>query len=119
MTAPNTEKFRCEINEDPSKRTTHVTCYGRLVSGDTEGLRSAVGPLIVKGGRIVLDMSHVTQVDSMGLGALVSLKISSVHKGFGTLEYANLTPRIKDLLRITHLTEYLARPDTVNYGDQA
>ena len=113
------EAFHCEIeeiNDENQRPATIVHCHGRLVAGGTEGLRTAVHPLIAQGGRTIIDCAGVSYIDSMGLGALVALKVSSVHKGFGTLEFSNLSPRIKELLRITKLTEYLARPDTVNYG---
>ena len=116
------EGFHAEVKETQdaqSGRTVHVLCHGRLVAGDTEPLRTTVAPLIARGGRLVIDCSDITYIDSMGLGALVALKVSSVHKGFGTLEFTNLSPRIKELLRITKLTEYLSRPDTVNYGGGA
>lgn len=115
------EPLRCEITEVPAaqgKPTTRVLCHGRLVAGNTEPLRAAVQPLINRGGPVVIDCAGLQYVDSMGLGALVALKVSSVHKGFGTLEFVNLSPRIKELLRITKLTEYLGRPDTINYGGE-
>lgn len=114
------EVLHCEITEAPeghSKVTAYVKPKGRLVAGNTEPLKAAVQPFINRGGRVVIDCSELLYVDSMGLGALVALKVSSVHKGFGTLEFVNLSPRVKELLRITKLTEYLARPDTINYGD--
>ena len=113
------ELFHCEIEEridDQHRPTTVVHGNGRLVTGDTETIRAAVHSLIVRGGRTVVDCAGVTYIDSMGLGVLVALKVSSVHKGLGALEFTNLSPRIKELLRITKLTEYLARPDTINYG---
>ena len=120
MEVPAQEKFRCETTEstdDQGRMTSTVKCYGRFVAGNTDPLREAVVPLLSRGGRVVIDCSEVAYMDSMGLGAIVALKVSSVHKGSGTLEFVNLTPRIKELLRLTKLTEYLARPDTINYGD--
>ena len=114
------EQFRCEVTEstdDQGRTTSTVKCHGRFVAGSTEPLRAAVAPLLSRGGHVVIDCSGVASMDSMGLGAIVALKVSSVHKGNGTLEFVNLTPRIKELLRLTKLTEYLARPDTINYGD--
>lgn len=113
--------FYCDVEEqsDAQHRTTVVHGHGRFVAGDTEALRTTVHPLIARGGRIIVDCSDITYIDSMGLGALVALKVSSVHKGFGTLEFTNLSPRIKDLLRITKLTDYLGRADTINYGSDS
>ncbi len=113
------ERLQCEITEEAAgngKPTMVVKCRGRLVAGNTEPLRAAVQPLIARGGRVVIDCSALQYVDSMGLGALVALKVSSLHAGSGIVEFAELSPRIKELLRITKLTEYLAQPDTINYG---
>ena len=98
MSATAQEVFRCEINEsgdEGRRKVIRVVCHGRLVAGDTETIRAAVYPLIVKGGWIIIDCSDLAFVDSMGLGVLVSLKVSSVHKGSGTLEFVHLSPRIK------------------------
>ena len=119
MSASDQPGFHCDVEEltaGNGQTVSRVVCHGRLVAGNTEALRTTVHPLLARGSRVVIDCADLAFVDSMGLGALVSLKVSSVHKGFNTLEYTDLSPRIKELLRITKLTEYLMRPDTVNYG---
>ncbi len=110
--------LRFEISEapyEPAWVTTTLTLHGSLVAGDVGQLRELVRPLIVKGGRLLLDCTDISVIDSSGLGALVGLKVSAVNSGHCTLELVNLSPRVKDLLRITKLTEYLARPDTKLY----
>jgi anti-anti-sigma factor len=73
-------------------------------------LRELVSPLIAKSGtRVVLDFSDLTFIDSAGLGALVGLKVSAIHKGLVKLELVNLTPRVMDLLRLTRLTELFSK----------
>jgi anti-anti-sigma regulatory factor len=47
----------------------------------------------------------VKHLDSSGLGALVGLKASAINQGLCILEFVNMTPRILELLRITHLTK--------------
>jgi anti-anti-sigma factor len=64
-----------------------------------------VRPLIPQGGRIVIDLADVNYLDSSGLGALVGLKASAVKQGLCILEFANMTPRVLELLRITRLTQ--------------
>lgn len=61
--------------------------------------------MIPLGGRIVIDLGDVNSLDSSGLGALVGLKASAIRQGLCILEFANITPRILELLRITHLTQ--------------
>jgi len=43
----------------------------------------------------------------MGLGALVSLKVSAINKGYCTLELINLSPKVRQLLSITNLLQVL------------
>jgi anti-anti-sigma factor len=64
-----------------------------------------VRPLIPLGGRIIIDLGDVKHLDSAGLGALVGLKVSAIKQGLCTLELANMTPGVVELLRITHLTK--------------
>ena len=44
-------------------------------------------------------------MDSAGLGVLVGLKISAIGAGYCTLEFTNLSPRVKELLHLTKLTQ--------------
>jgi anti-anti-sigma regulatory factor len=44
-------------------------------------------------------------LDSSGLGALVGLRASAVNQGLCILEFANMTPRVLELLRLTRLTQ--------------
>lgn len=67
-----------------------------------------VKPLIAKGGRVLIDLEDVTNLDSSGLGTLVGLKASALNAGYCRLELVNATPRILDLLRITKLTQMFA-----------
>jgi anti-anti-sigma factor len=101
--------FHCEVekskNEDEyGNRVTTITCHGRLVSETAGQIKEVVKPLIPLGGRIVIDLSDVTHLDSSGLGTLVGLKASAIGQGLCILEFANMTPRVLELLRITHLT---------------
>jgi anti-anti-sigma factor len=48
-------------------------------------------------------------MDSSGLGALVGLKVSAINKGLGKLELVNLSPRVRDLLKLTSLTDLLTK----------
>jgi anti-anti-sigma factor len=97
--------LRCELEKSKDKdengnQVTTIKCHGDLVS-DTVGER----PLIPLGGRIIIDLGDVKHLDSAGLGALVGLKASAVKHGPCTLEFANMTPGVLELLRITHLTQ--------------
>ena len=54
------------------------------------------------GKRVILDLSGITQMDSMGLGSIVSLYVSARSSG-GRLELVNLGPKIRLLFSMTNL----------------
>jgi anti-sigma B factor antagonist len=92
---------KSEGSEEESKVTT-IRCPGRLVAENAEWMKEKVSPLIPLGEKLVVDMSELEYLDSAGLGALLSLKVSSM-KQKGTLQFVNITPRVLELLRVTHL----------------
>jgi anti-anti-sigma factor len=53
----------------------------------------------------VLDLTDVTYMDSSGLGTLVGLKVSAMKEGYVKLELVNLSQRVKELLRLSNLTQ--------------
>src|ERR1700743_2621416 len=99
--------LRCEIEisgvDQIGNITKTVKCYGKLVSETTTKLRETVKPLLPEGGKIVIDLGGVEHLDSSGLGALGRLKASAVRQGLCILEFANITPRILQLFRVTKL----------------
>ena len=102
--------FHCALEKPKDKdehgnKITTIKCHGRLVSDTASQLKELVKPVIPLGGRIVVDLSDVNYLDSSGLGALVGLKVSAINQGLCILEFANMTPRVMELLRITRLTQ--------------
>ena len=100
--------FSCEMNKATDETVgsiTTVVCHGRVVSETGAQLKEAVKPLIPLGGHIVLDLSDVSYMDSSGLGTLVGLKVSALKEGYCKLELHNLSPRVKELLRLSNLTQ--------------
>jgi anti-sigma B factor antagonist len=83
-----------------------VKCHGRLVMGVCDVLASKVKALIPDTRRIVLDLTDLKQMDSMGLGTIVRL-YASAKSGGNCLVLINLGPRIKQLLGITNLLSVL------------
>jgi anti-sigma B factor antagonist len=82
-----------------------VKCHGKLVGEKVSEIKELVKPLITAGGRIVIDVSDLNYLDSAGLGALVGLKVSAIRQGYCSLELINMTPRVLELLRVTHLAQ--------------
>jgi anti-sigma B factor antagonist len=91
--------------EESAGTVTTILCHGRLVSETSGQLKEVVKPLIPLGGRIVLDLTDVNYMDSSALGALVGLKVSAIKEGYCRLELLNLSPRVKELLRLSNLTQ--------------
>jgi anti-sigma B factor antagonist len=85
---------------------TVVLCTGKLTAGLTSFLRDEVKALIPQTKKIILDLTSLTQMDSMGLGTIVALYVSAKTHGT-TIILINLSPRIHDLFRITNVWSVL------------
>jgi len=108
MSSESTGPFSYTVEESGNATTgynTTIHCHGKVVIETAGELKDLVKPLIIRGGRIVLDFKDVTMVDSLGLGTLVGLKVSAVSAGFCILEFQDLSPRVQELLRLTKLTQ--------------
>ena len=79
-----------------------VRLTGQLVAGVHNFLYEEVSGLIPESKRIVLDLSDLAHMDSMGLGTLVRLYVSAKSAGC-QLELINLGKRIRQLLGMTNL----------------
>jgi anti-sigma B factor antagonist len=79
-----------------------VKCSGRLIAGTSEILRTEVKPLISQSKRIVLDLTDLTQLDSLGLGAIIGLYVSAKAAGC-ELKLINLRKRIREVFHIANL----------------
>ena len=102
------EVFHYEVEKSGDETTGPITtifCHGRVVSETSGQIKEVVKPLIPGGGRIVLDLTDVSYVDSSGLGTLVGLKVSALREGYCKVELVNLSPRVKELLRLSNLTQ--------------
>ncbi len=79
-----------------------IRCHGRLVSGVGHILYNQVGQLLPQTKHIVLDLGGLSHMDSMGLGALVRIYVSTRSAGC-TLVLVHLGKRIRDLLGVAGL----------------
>jgi anti-sigma B factor antagonist len=79
-----------------------VRCHGRLTAGEDDVLYSKVRQLLPDSKRIVLDLTDLTRMDSMGLGTLVRLYVSARSAGC-SLELMNLGKQVRILLGTAHL----------------
>jgi anti-sigma B factor antagonist len=89
-------------DESAGADTILVKCSGKLIAGTTEILRTAVKPLISQAKRIVLDLTDLTRMDSLGLGAIIGLYVSAKATGC-ELKLINLRRRIREVFHIANL----------------
>jgi anti-sigma B factor antagonist len=92
------------LDIEPAANFTLVRCHGKLVAGVSSVLYDKVGKLIPDTKRIVLDLTDLTRMDSMGLGTLVRLYVSARSAGC-SLELINLGKQIRELLGMTNLLD--------------
>jgi anti-sigma B factor antagonist len=105
MPEQTTRHLTLEIDRNDQRAI--VRCHGQLVSGLTDILYSKVRPMIPENKRIVLDLSDLTYMDSMGLGTLVSLYTSA--RGAGCeMQLLNIGKRVRELLGLTNLLSVFA-----------
>ena len=76
-------------------------------AGSALVLHDLVHDLVTKGSeKILLNLRHVTYIDSSGLGELVS-SMTTVQNQGGQMRVCNATERVEDLLRMTHMDAML------------
>ncbi|HEY9403460.1 MAG TPA: STAS domain-containing protein [Pyrinomonadaceae bacterium] len=92
------------INERQAGDVTVLDMSGKITIGEgSVALRSAIRKLIEEGKKkILLNLSHVSYVDSSGIGEFVA-SFTAIGREGGQLKLLNLTQKIQDLLAITKL----------------
>jgi stage II sporulation protein AA (anti-sigma F factor antagonist) len=84
-----------------------VHCQGRVVYRDeAAALSRLVAEVLQKGGKVVLDLSGVTAIDSAGFGELAFL-YSWARSQNAELKCAGPTPFVRQLLDLTNLDSVL------------
>ncbi len=91
---------------EPSAEATYVRCRGKLVAGVTDQLYKPVRELIPNTKHIVIDMTDLATIDSMGLGTLVRLYVTATALG-SDLHLMNVGKRVRELLGVTNLISIL------------
>ncbi len=84
-----------------------VHCSGDLVAGGCGLLQKAISELLPDSKPIMLDLSALEWIDSMGLGTLVRLHVKCKAAGC-QLQLVNVGKRIRDLLVLTNLVGVFA-----------
>jgi anti-anti-sigma factor len=81
-----------------------VRCTGKIISGTTGVLQTAVRGLIPETNCVELDLTGVSYMDSSGLGAIVGLYVSAKRQNC-ELKLINLNQRLRELFRVTKLAK--------------
>ena len=79
-----------------------IQCAGKITVENTDFLKAQVRSRLQENGRLILDLSDVSFMDSSGLGAIVALYLSARGKHCG-LELINLSQQIRKLFAMTSL----------------
>jgi anti-sigma B factor antagonist len=84
-----------------------VHCQGRIVYRDeAAALSRLVGEILENSGKVVLDLSGVSSIDSAGIGELAFLHTWARSQN-ADLKYASPTSLVSDLLSLTRLDSVL------------
>jgi anti-sigma B factor antagonist len=81
-----------------------VHLHGKLVAGVGDILYDQLRPLLPDHKRIILNLTDLVRVDSMGLGTLARLYVSARREGC-SLQLINLGKQVRLLLDTAHMLE--------------
>jgi len=95
------------LDIDHNAKPIVVKLQGKLVAGVGDILYSQVRPLLPHHKRIVLDLTDLVRMDSMGLGTLARLYVSARREGC-ELQLKNLNKQIHMLLGTAHMLHAFA-----------
>ncbi len=108
MGGENGRVLQMDIQRQPAR--TVVYCTGKINTDSWTDYSVTVRGLIPEGKPIRVDLSHVTQVDSTGIGTLVQVW-ASAQKSQLDLKCVNPNKQVEDVVRITHLFPLFELPD--------
>jgi anti-sigma B factor antagonist len=93
-----------KITNSETSGTSVVTLDGRIVLGEEgDALREKLKNLIAAGKKqIVVNMDHISSIDSDGLGTLFAAHLSAKAEG-ASLKLCNVGSRFKEVLHTTKL----------------
>lgn len=98
---PSASDFRMEI--DRRNVTAVVRLIGSANMNACDGLQEKLVELVDQpNARLVLDLSHLDFICSLGLGALIAAHLRCRHQQ-GSVRLVAPTPAIQDLLKVTKL----------------
>jgi anti-sigma B factor antagonist len=81
---------------------TTVHCTGRLTVTSASQLRADVKRLLPQTRVVIIDLTNITLMDSVGLGTIAALYASARTAGC-ELQVVNISPRIREIFSVTRL----------------
>jgi anti-anti-sigma factor len=106
-TQPKESKLKLSLETRNRGDVMIVHAQGRIVYRDeAAALSRMVGEALQNGGKVVLDLSGVSSIDSAGIGELASLHSRALSEN-ADLKYASPSPIVRDLLDLTNLNSVL------------
>ncbi len=97
------ERGALQLHERSVGSVVVLSLTGELKLENCGALKERVRSLLTQGrGHLVIDLERVPWMDSAGLGALVTVSVTTKNAG-GLLKLVNLTSRLKELLAMTRL----------------
>ena len=100
MATNATSILRLEAEKQPAMTLVH--CAGKVTIESCDHFSTIVRSLIPEGKPIRVDLSEVVRVDSVGMGAFVSVWTTAKNNGCN-LKFVNPSPQVQDLVEITRL----------------
>ena len=97
--------FNLYINERRIEGVTVLDLRGRIrITGRTRGLHNSIRSLVEEGKtRILLNLSHVTHIDSSGLDELVASCVTAGNRG-GEIKLLHLTEQMHEVITTANLS---------------
>ena len=105
---PEVASFHVSVTETPAG--TVLTPHGDMDMATVGEFERVAGHLVGSGqASLMIDLSDVAFMDSSGINGLIRVKKACDAAG-GQLSLSRPQPRVRDVLRLTGLTEFLALP---------
>src|SRR5262245_36591445 len=90
-----------------------VRCAGKLTLTSASRFRHEVKQLQLQARVVIVDLTGLTMMDSLGLGTIASL-YASARSGGRDLHVVNIGPRIRELFSVSRLLSLFEEAGTAN-----
>jgi anti-sigma B factor antagonist len=103
---PKESKLKLSLETQQRGEVIIVYCQGRIVYRDeANALASVVSEILQDGGKVILDLSGVSTIDTAGIGELVMLYSLAQSKN-AELKYASPRPFVSNLFDLFNVNSF-------------